>query len=207
MSGALKSHTGVPAKDRARLFDMHVHTTGSADSSIPPWMAVSRARELGLRGLAITDHDRLTVLEPAPLDLVLVPGAELSTDWGDLLALGISELPDVHLPVPEIVDSIHAQGGVAVVPHPFADIPYAMNERVYDIIDIVDGLEVTSPRRSADNRLARKVAHDHHKAILGGSDAHALGEMGRGLTACDVSDLKGLLDAIRSATTSAVMGR
>jgi len=70
MSGALKSHTGVPAKDRARLFDMHVHTTGSADSSIPPWMAVSRARELGLRGLAITDHDRLTVLEPAPLDLV-----------------------------------------------------------------------------------------------------------------------------------------
>ena len=203
MLRALASSTGVPGMDRAYLFDLHVHTTRSTDSSLRPGAAVSRARELGLRGMAITDHDRITVLETAHPELALVPGAELSTDWGDLLALGISELPERDLSVPKIVECIHAQGGVAVVPHPFTGAPNAMNDRVLDIIDIIDGLEVTSPRKSANNRRARKVAQDHRKALVGGSDAHAPEEMGRGWTVCDLPDVEGLLEAIRTGRTRA----
>jgi predicted metal-dependent phosphoesterase TrpH len=197
----------LPGKSRQYLFDLHVHSNRSQDSDLAPGAAISRARELGLRGIAITDHDRLTVIRPAPADLVLVPGAELTTEWGDLLALGISELPGADLSVPEIIGSIHSQGGLAVVPHPFSEAPYAMNERLFDVLDLIDGLEVTSPKMSVDNRRARKVAGQNRKARVDGSDAHSLADMGRGWTACDSPDVAGLLDSIRNARTQAFMGK
>jgi predicted metal-dependent phosphoesterase TrpH len=193
----------VGAKGQKHLFDMHVHTSASADSTIPYVMAVQRARELGLRGIAITDHDSLTVVGCSQPDIVMIPGAELSTEWGDLLAIGISRLPDNTLPVPRIIDDIHAQGGVAVIPHPFTGLPNSMNERVPELIDIIDGLETASPRKAADNIRARKLARQHGKAEIGGSDAHALEEMGRSLTECASPDAEGLLDAIRSGKTRA----
>jgi predicted metal-dependent phosphoesterase TrpH len=195
---------GLAGAVRGRRFDLHVHTNGSSDSNIPCGMAIRRARELGLWGISITDHDRLTIVEQQQPDIVLVPGAEITTQWGDLLALGISKLPDNSLPVPRIIDNIHAQGGVAVVPHPFTDAPNSMNERVLDIIDIIDGLETASPRKAADNLRARRLARQHHKAEIGGSDAHAIEEMGRSLTLCDSPDVGGLLAAIRAGRTKAV---
>lgn len=187
------------------LFDLHVHGTGSPDSRLSPKTAMTRARELGLRGLAFTDHDRLTVMESPFDDLVLVPGTELSTEWGDLLALGIGRLPRPGLGVPEIIDDIHRQGGVAVVPHPFSEALAAicMNEHVLDIIGILDGLEVTSPKDSVDNQKARRLAREHGKALVGGSDAHSAEGLGRGLTACSEGTAEGLLQAIREARTEA----
>ncbi len=189
------------------FFDLHVHTNRSPDSSIPPGAALTRARELGLRGLAVTDHDALTPLKSPYEELLIVPGAELSTEWGDLLALGVLELPPPSLPVPELVDRIHSQGGVAVVPHAFSDAlgRVCMNERVFEVIDRVDGLEVTSPKASVDNDRARRVAEAHGKARVGGSDAHSLDGLGRGATACKAEDIEGLLSAIREARTEGVV--
>jgi hypothetical protein len=191
------------------LFDLHIHTTRSPDSRLPPGTAMTRARELGLRGIAFTDHDRLTTMESPSRDLVLVPGAELSTEWGDLLALGIRELPPAGLPIPELIAEIHRQGGVAVVPHPFSKelSSICMNDHVYDIIGMVDGLEVTSPKRSVDNRRARELAVKHRKAVVGGSDAHSADGMGWGFTACEEGTADGLLRAIREARTEAFIRR
>jgi predicted metal-dependent phosphoesterase TrpH len=196
-----------PAGKGRFLFDLHVHGSGSADSRLSDREAMTRAREIGLRGLAFTDHDRLTVARSPYDDLVLVPGAELSTEWGDLLALGIRELPPPGLSVPGLIDDIHRQGGVAVVPHPFSEElrRICMNEHVFDIIGLVDGLEVTSPKRSVDNSKARKVAGGHGKAVTGGSDAHSAEAMGWGFTACAEGTVEGLLEAIRKGKTEAFM--
>ncbi len=189
------------------LFDLHVHSTGSPDSRLTPAAAMTRCRALGLRGLSFTDHDRLTRMDSPFGDLALVPGAELSTEWGDLLALGISELPPPGLAVPELIDAIHAQGGVAVVPHPFSVqlARICMNERVLDIIDVIDGLEVTSPKRSVDNSRARRLAREHGKAVIGGSDAHSSEGLGHGLTSCKEGTVEGLLEAIRRGKTGALV--
>jgi len=191
------------------LFDLHIHSTGSADSRLSPRAAFRRARELGLRGLAFTDHDRLTGASSPFWDLVLVPGAELSTGWGDLLALGISELPPAGLSVPELIENIRGQGGVAVIPHPFSEALQAicMNEHVFDIIHLVDGLEVTSPKGSVDNPRARRLAGEHGKAVVGGSDAHSVEAMGWGFTACEEGTAEGLIDAIRKGKTEAFIRR
>jgi hypothetical protein len=207
--GKLKNSTGEAAGEGRFLFDLHVHGAGSADSRLSNKEAMTRARELGLRGLSFTDHDRLTSLRSPFDDLVLVPGAELSTEWGDLLAIGISEMPGPGLSVPALIEDIHRQGGVAVVPHPFCEEQrtICMNERVLDIAGLIDGLEVTSPKRSVDNAKARRLARENGKAEVGGSDAHSLEAMGWGFTACDEGTVEGLLEAIRKGRTEAFIRR
>ena len=76
--------------------DLHVHTSMS-DGTMTPEELVSYAATIGLRAVAITDHDTLDGIEPAlmavrnlDLDLEIVPGVEISADYdlGILHVLG-----------------------------------------------------------------------------------------------------------------------
>lgn len=65
--------------------DLHVHTTGS-DGLLSPTEVVKLAKEAGLSGLAITDHDSVSGVEEAIAagqeeGIRVVPGVELSTLW------------------------------------------------------------------------------------------------------------------------------
>lgn len=64
------------------LVDLHVHTTAS-DGRLTPREVVRMAAEIGLSGIAITDHDTLggveeAVAEGARSGVTVVPGVELS---------------------------------------------------------------------------------------------------------------------------------
>ncbi len=66
-------------------FDMHTHTTAS-DGAFTPAELVQMAYDLGLSGVAITDHDTLHGLDEAgdaiaPLNMRLLPGVELSCEY------------------------------------------------------------------------------------------------------------------------------
>lgn len=74
--------------------DLHIHTTYS-DSALTPQEVVNRALELGLKAIAITDHDSVAGIEEAVeaargKDLEVIPGVELSltVDHSDLHLLG-----------------------------------------------------------------------------------------------------------------------
>jgi predicted metal-dependent phosphoesterase TrpH len=76
---------GGPPRTRARLpaADLHVHTTHS-DGGCSPGEVVRAANNVGLSGLAITDHDTLSAIavarpEAARLGVELIPGVELTT--------------------------------------------------------------------------------------------------------------------------------
>jgi predicted metal-dependent phosphoesterase TrpH len=76
------------------IIDLHTHTTAS-DGSDTPAQLVRRARELGLRAMAVTDHDTLggldeAVAEGRRLDLEIVAGVEISAEFpkGTLHLLG-----------------------------------------------------------------------------------------------------------------------
>jgi hypothetical protein len=71
-------------------YDLHVHTTAS-DGTLTPGEVIDAAGNIGLKGIAITDHDTVAGLEPArrylehtpDLMLELIPGIELNTEAGD----------------------------------------------------------------------------------------------------------------------------
>ena len=77
--------------------DLHSHSTAS-DGTLEPGQLMRRAVAMGVRVLALTDHDTTEGLAAAAarvrdLDLELVPGVEISVTWGGqtvhVLGLGV----------------------------------------------------------------------------------------------------------------------
>jgi predicted metal-dependent phosphoesterase TrpH len=66
------------------IIDLHVHTTAS-DGSLTPREVVRRAKALGLKAIAVTDHDTVAGVEEALEEGILcglevIPGIEISVD-------------------------------------------------------------------------------------------------------------------------------
>jgi predicted metal-dependent phosphoesterase TrpH len=81
-------------------FDMHVHSTAS-DGAVAPADLVQLAKDRGLLGMALTDHDTASGFAEAfakagELDFTLIPGIELSaeTNEKDVHVLGYWLDPD-----------------------------------------------------------------------------------------------------------------
>ena len=69
------------------LYDLHLHTTAS-DGTLSPRELVRAAKSSGLRAFAVTDHDTVDGIpdaldEAAALGIELVPGVEVSANFGE----------------------------------------------------------------------------------------------------------------------------
>jgi hypothetical protein len=154
--------TWVPA-------ELHAHTLHSDGRLTVEGMALE-ARALGLRAVALTDHNTNTGLAEAPAaeqtaGLRIIPGMELTTFHGHLLSLGTTDYVEwrglTRGNVGTAIDAIHAAGGLAGVAHPFhAGSPFCTGCRWdFEGTDwsAVDYLEVWSepdPWKRPKNRLA-----------------------------------------------------
>ena len=105
-------------------FDLHVHSNFS-DGQDSVEAVIRAAVRRGLFGLSITDHDTLggsqralKIIREEKLDLVLIPGAEVTTSEGHLLCGGIEELPPRASSAEETAELARQQGAVAIVAHP-----------------------------------------------------------------------------------------
>ncbi|WP_280537625.1 PHP domain-containing protein [Halopenitus sp. POP-27] len=104
--------------------DPHVHSEDSYDGHEPVELILEHAADIGLNAVVITDHDvmgeSLRAAEMAPeYGLVGIPGVEVSTAHGHLLAIGVDSMPPHRESYAKTVAWIHDHGGVAIVPHPF----------------------------------------------------------------------------------------
>jgi len=174
----------VPNSDgRNRMYlDLHIHSERSMDSRISVKQIITRCIELGLAGFSVTDHDQFSNVQSPYPDLLAIPGSEISTVDGHILALGINEPFPSFIDAAETIDLIHEQGALAIASHPFSskeEFP-GLGDLVYDLK--LDGLEITNPKGHIDNKRARKVANTLSIAKVGGSDAHDLLSIGIGLT-------------------------
>jgi len=103
--------------------DLHVHTRDSGDSYVTVEDAARRCREESLDGFAVTNHDFLYETPISTLginDLVVLPGMEVSARGAHILALDINEQVEMGLGIPETVERIHGQGGLAIIAHPYS---------------------------------------------------------------------------------------
>ena len=144
-----------------------------------------RLIELKIRIVAITDHDSLDgymmlerINKERKLGLIVVPGCEISSNEGDILAYGIKRKIEQGLGAAETISMIHEQGGIAVAAHPY--MPFALGDRIYrrgfDAIEVFNSL---ASRRK--NGLAESAARKLSLPGIVGSDAHQKEEIGRSL--------------------------
>lgn len=179
--------------------DLHIHSDYSTDGCMSLEEIIAGCRKAGLQGCAVCDHERvLTDAVDAPDDFLLIPGVEIATQYGHVLGLFVRE-PIETTEFTAVVEAIHAQGGLAVMAHPFAhNIPDSALEPVAELLD---GLEVWNSRvewkhRHANER-ARAFAQKHGLFPMGGSDSHVYEELGAGRTTLQVEELT--TEAVKAA--------
>lgn len=202
------------ADARTVRFDPHVHTEASHDCSTPVETVLEAASDCGLDAVAVTDHDAIdaslrAVDRASTRDLVVVPGVEVSTADGHLLALGVTERPDPGESLSATVDAVRAAGGVAVVPHPFQSSRHGVSRRALvdcDAVEVHNAWAVTG----VQNARARSFARRRDYPAVGASDAHSADVVGRAYTdvtlpdgvSADAWTADDLLAALRAGRTS-----
>jgi predicted metal-dependent phosphoesterase TrpH len=183
-------------------FDLQVHTDASPCSGASPADIVDGAVRAGLNGIAITNHDTVkgyaAVNDLAPAELTVIRGVEITTTQGHVIGLDVERVPCTDDPVAAI-EAIQAQGGVAVLSHPFDRFRDRFSDELDRIAQVVDGVETRNSRCLLErfNERAATYANEHSLAVTGGSDAHFPMEICRTYTECAGS----VIDAIRHSET------
>ena len=106
-----------------KKIDMHVHTKESKDGKYDVKDMIRRAKEIGLHGIAITDHNSTDAWDRAmkygeEYGIIIVKGEEISSKGGHILAYGIKEMIEKDLSPEKTLDEIKKQDGVAIAAHP-----------------------------------------------------------------------------------------
>jgi hypothetical protein len=180
-----------PLGDRDWItIDLHLHTDWSHDCSIPAEDLLDHAEEIGLGGIAVTDHNVFGgALEAAELargrDLIVIQGEEVKTDnQGEVIGLFLMEEIARGMSFADTIAAIREQGGLVYLPHPF-DRLHAIPDpaTVHRHLAEIDVLEVYNARllRDSFNDEALRFARKYRLLQGAGSDAHVLQGVGTGV--------------------------
>ena len=191
--------------------DLHTHSFFSGDGVSSPEENIAAAREKGLHGFAITDHNTCEAVDymlekgfmredgEAVDDFLIIPGVEVTTAEGHLLCIGTT-LPYLKgRPAREVCEIIHDRGGIAIPPHPYDLFRAGIRFQTLETLPI-DALEVfnaaTTLRRY--NRYAFKYAQVRGLPMTAASDAHHAAAVGTAYTIVNTDDfsVKGVLAQI-----------
>ena len=192
--------------------DLHIHTTFSDGVASVPALLEHVASQTDLKVIAITDHDCIDGAVQASrmahqfgIDVII--GEEISTLDGDLLALFIDRPIPPHMSARESIHAIHAQGGLAIAPHPFdrsvsslgqGSLPLAAYE-----LDAIEGFNAGMYWFERDsNAMAQRVAEHLHLPVVGNSDSHCLSTLGRAYNRFEGNSATDLYRAIKTKQVS-----
>ena len=168
--------------------EIHVHSKFS-DGKDSVEKMVERACELGIDVVSITDHNTvagslaaLDYVRDENLDIEVIPGIEISTSDGHLLVYGISRDVDSGMSLVETVEVVRKLEGICVVAHPFQFERKGVLKA--ELLRYADGVEVFNAKYLVGifNWISRKYAIKYDRALMAGSDAHCIDEMGYGTT-------------------------
>ncbi len=187
--------------------DLHVHSKFSGDSSAEPEDIIERAIELGLDGIAFTEHYSYEASEPVEGlkekyygHILIFRGVEFSTLEGHCLVFGVNtdrlglSLP----PVSELIEIVNSKGGVVIPTHPFRG-----SNSLGDALLTTRGITAIEGYNGYNHHLfnqrAIEVANKLNLPYTGGSDAHDHNEVGQCYTEFFVPVTEdGLVETLKS---------
>jgi predicted metal-dependent phosphoesterase TrpH len=204
--------------------DLHIHTRyGDGMATVPEVFRYVEEKST-LDVIGITEHDTMRAADEArdlhtggAYRFDLVCGMEVTTLDGHLLALFIAEPIPSFRHMEETLTAIHAQGGLALVPHPLSWLTRSVSTRVLARIAAntdpavrFDGIEEynLSPAGRVSSAKARRLNRERfHLASIGGSDAHFLQSIGSAWTEFPGKSADDLRRAISMKSTVGHAGR
>jgi len=203
--------------------DLHIHTARGDGMADLPELLDHVQQNTDLTLIAVTEHDDLRPgLEAREMcargsyRFEVVPGAEVTTLEGHLLALYLEEPVESLRPLAETLEAVHRQGGLCVIPHPMSWLTRSIGQRKIERIlrdgrdgIYFDGIEVADQSAGARVSIgkARRLNEErYHLAAVGGSDAHFLAVVGSAYTLFEGQGAEDLRQAILSRTTQGVEG-
>lgn len=187
-------------------FDHHLHTNRhSPDSIIDPLDLLVRAREIGLDGVVITEHDyqwepdELADLAARADGLKVFSGAEVAAREGHFLVYGLPDLSEAPAGVElrDLLRVIRRHGAAIVAAHPFRwdqdfDAIVAEHGPAFDALEFVSN-NVTAETRRKTGRLLRAYA----MGATGSSDGHELAVVG-----CYHTEISGKVETMAEFVTA-----
>jgi predicted metal-dependent phosphoesterase TrpH/glycosyltransferase involved in cell wall biosynthesis len=187
--------------------DLHMHTDHSSDCATPVDVLLATAREEGLGAIAVTDHNEISgaieARERADGIKVIVSEEVKTAHEGEVIGLFIEEKIPRGMSLRETIEAIHAQGGLAYVPHPFDRLHSVPDyEHLLKVVEEIDVLEVFNARVAVRgfNEEARRFAAKYRVVAGAGSDSHVT--QGLGTVKIRMRDFDGpdeFLESLRDA--------
>jgi predicted metal-dependent phosphoesterase TrpH len=210
------AHLGLSGLGRA---DLQLHSD-LGDGLSSPAEILDAAERDHLDVIALTDHDDIRggfVLRELAARrnsrVAVVPGVEVTTRSGHLLALFVEDEVPMLRPLHETIIAVHRRGGLAVVPHPLSYLTFSIGERALARLAacgedecLPDAMELRNPSyagRVRQERAAWMNAHVLRVAETGSSDAHHAKLVGTAWTEFPGQDAASLRRAILERTTAA----
>lgn len=191
--------------------DLHVHSGASADAKGTLLELAMAAKQRGLHGFAITDHDVVPdateiASVQAETGQLVIPGAEWSTIEGHLLAIGTFVQLTEGMSMQEATYAIEAAGGIAIPSHPLRLLTGA-GPSVLSALkpSLVEGRNGRDRKLVQENTL--KLAERLGAATVGGTDAHWVTDIGTAYTLVEAeATLEAVMHALRGSHCAAAGG-
>ena len=170
------------------LADVHMHTNYSDGTGSVEEVLHFAQQHTRLDVIAVTDHDTIEgalrardMVARGDYRFEVIVGEEISTREGHLLALFLEKRIAPDQSIERSIEQVHAQGGLAIVAHPFNRVfrhsvqRSVMNRLLRQPELHPDGIETLNGSFAGigSSRLAMALARSvYHWAETGGSDAH-----------------------------------
>lgn len=209
-NAALRSYQEFLNITDPHAFDLHVHSSNSPDAPMMDVVTIARqARRIGLRGVAITDHNSFRGFDEHRAvegvfgdDLIYIPGVEVTLDTGVHILLLFSEYSDKLcgqvnylldvlgsqdyglLRVLEEIDKINFKKA-AIIAHPSTVVKKAKLFSRPVQKNVLSVLEENARSFNGVDVHAKecvKFAEEHGLVRIAGSDAHIPMVLGIGYT-------------------------
>lgn len=208
------------------VVDLHFHSNHSDGLNSIPKIA-AKVRDLGV-GIAITDHNQIRgALEIDRYeDIFSIPGIEITSAEGSHLLvyfyetkelkrfyskdvephMGHGIMSSLSLTMEQVIQRARNYECVIIFAHPYCamytgicNIQFS-KEELNRLLSMVDGVEVINANNlNKWNLKCSVLGFNLNKSMVGGSDGHSLGHMGRAVTyARCPQNRRDFLDAIRN---------
>lgn len=201
--------------------DLHIHSIYSRDgtASVPAILKYV-ADQTDLTVIALTDHDSTEgvaeAMQLAPrYGIEVIPGCEVSTSEGHLLALFTNQYVPSGLSLIDTVYCVGSLGGICVAPHPGAQGTSSLSRKtilnalaIPDIAKILVGVEGFNGGLvyTRSNSVALEIIQTTDVAWVANSDAHILQMIGQSATEFEGKTAQDLRRTLENHDTDIRMG-